>query len=181
MAWRNARSSSTMRTRAVALAGAIETSRFGVLNVPRPSKVEECNTCRHSTIEVLVTESSFSDLHHHTLPDERVLYETAIALAESATLVDATPRMLRAICQALNWEYGALWRVDRAASVLRLVATWHGSSLPFDEFSAASGAQTFTAGVGLPGRCWASRKPAWIPDVAQDTNFPRAAFASRVG
>jgi two-component system, sensor histidine kinase and response regulator len=129
-----------------------------------------------------VTEpSSLSDSQPGTQTDQRVLYETACALAESATLVDATPRMLKAICEALNWEYGALWRVDRAAAVLRVVATWHAPSLPFDEFASASVSQAFASGIGLPGRVWATSTPAWIPDVARDANFPRASFAGRVG
>ena len=73
--------------------------------------------------------SSLSDPQPGTRPDQRVLYETACALVESSTLADATPRMLKAICEALNWEYGALWRVDAAASVLRVVGVWHAASI----------------------------------------------------
>jgi two-component system, sensor histidine kinase and response regulator len=128
-----------------------------------------------------VTEpSSLTDLQRGTRPERRVLHETACALVESSTLADATPRMLKAICEALNWEYGALWRVDRAASVLRLVGAWHAPSLPFDEFASAS-VRTFAPGVGLPGRVWANLTPVWIPDVAQDSNFPRASAASGAG
>ena len=125
--------------------------------------------------------SSLSDPQPGTRPDQRVLYETACALVESSTLADATPRMLKAICEALNWEYGALWRVDAAASVLRVVGVWHAASMPFDEFVAASNARTFESGIGLPGRVWASLAPAWIPDVARDANFPRSSFANHVG
>src|SRR5262245_57458677 len=89
--------------------------------------------------------------------------------------------MLRAIGEALNWEYGALWQADHAAAGAKCVATWHAPSLPFGEFAAASLDQTFRAGIGLPGRVWAARAPAWIPDVVRDSNFPRAAFADRVG
>jgi PAS domain S-box-containing protein len=119
--------------------------------------------------------------HAHTRMHQQVVYETACALAESATLVEAAPRMLEAICGALGWDYGGLWVVDRAAAHLRWAARWHASSLPFDEFAAVSRGTAFAAGGGLPGRVWSSRQPAWIPDVVRDPNFPRAAEAERAG
>jgi PAS domain S-box-containing protein len=125
--------------------------------------------------------TSSADSQERARAQQRVLYETACALAESTTLVDAAPRMLRAICEALDWEYGAMWCVDRAQSVLEIVATWHAATLPFEEFASASHAMKFEAGVGLPGRVWQSLRPAWIPDIVHDANFPRAAFAHRVG
>src|SRR5206468_5460838 len=51
-------------------------------------------------------------------------YATARVLAESARLAEATPRILEAICTTLGWEYGALWRVDQQAGVLRCVSVW---------------------------------------------------------
>jgi signal transduction histidine kinase/CheY-like chemotaxis protein len=110
-----------------------------------------------------------------------VLYATARALAESATLAEATPQMLQSICEALGWEHGALWTVDRDAGVLRCIGTWHPPSLDFGEFEAVSRRTEFRRGVGLPGRVWAAGRPAWIPDVVLDTNFPRAPFAARAG
>ncbi|MBF8301155.1 MAG: barA 2, partial [Acidobacteria bacterium] len=102
-------------------------------------------------------------------------------LAESPTLVEAAPRMLKAVCEALGWQFGALWEVDRARGVLRCVGMWQPASLPFEEFAAVTLESTFTPGTGLPGRVWASSQPAWIPDVTRDANFPRAPFARRVG
>jgi two-component system, sensor histidine kinase and response regulator len=110
-----------------------------------------------------------------------VLYETAHALASSATLSEGVPRTLAAVCQALDWEYGALWNVDRPANLLRCVATWSLPSLSFEAFVEASRRASFAPGVGLPGRVWASGAPAWIPDVLQDANFPRAKAAARDG
>ena len=111
----------------------------------------------------------------------RLVYETARALAESSTLAEAAPRMLESICRALGWEHGALWSVDKARMVLRCVANWHQPTLQFDEFTAMSQEVEFASGVGLPGRVWAARQSAWIPDVVHDSNFPRASLADRAG
>ncbi len=106
-------------------------------------------------------------------------YATALALAESASLADATPRILRAICQSLGWAHGALWQV--ADDGIRCVETWHEPSLTLEKFEAASKASRFAPGIGLPGRVWESRRPAWIPDVVQDANFPRSSIADAEG
>ena len=113
--------------------------------------------------------------------DEHVLYATARALAESETMEDAPTRMLRAICDAVGWQYGAIWEVDRGRNVMRCVATWHSPELPFEEFGSVTRQSLFPPGVGLPGRVWSAAEPAWIPDVTLDRNFPRAAAAERAG
>src|SRR5438093_1415191 len=110
-----------------------------------------------------------------------IVREIARALGESATLIEAAPRMLAAVCESLGWEYGALWEVDRGGKTLHCVGTWHASSLQVTEFVEISRTTRFTRGVGLPGRVWDSGRPAWIPDVVGDQNFPRAAAADRVG
>ena len=109
------------------------------------------------------------------------LFETAGALAESPTLEEAAPRMLKAVCEALGWQCAAVWQVNRARDTLRCVGTWGQPGLPLDEFTATTLAQTFARGVGLPGRVWELREPIWIRDVTSDPNFPRAAVADRAG
>ena len=47
--------------------------------------------------------------------------------------------------------------------------------LPLDEFTAATRAHTFERGVGLPGRVWECREPAWIRDVTRDDELPSRA------
>jgi two-component system sensor histidine kinase/response regulator len=106
---------------------------------------------------------------------------TARSLTESVSLHEAAPKILQAICETLDWDHGALWRIDAAAGHIRCVETWHPSSVAFPDFETASRQVTFTPGIGLPGRVWASGKPVWIPDAAEDTNFPRASIAAREG
>jgi PAS domain S-box-containing protein len=102
-------------------------------------------------------------------------------LAESGRLADATPRILEAICTTLGWEYGALWQVDQPANHLRFVDIWRAPGSSFTEFEALSRRTTFERGVGLPGRVWASGRPAFIPNVWQDANFPRSSVAEAEG
>ena len=110
-----------------------------------------------------------------------VQYEIARAVASSDTLAEATRTILGTICEALGWEHGALWYVDVKTNCLRCVATWHTPERSFDAFEEASLRSTFSPGVGLPGRVWKTRQPAWIRDVVQDSNFPRASAAEQAG
>jgi two-component system, sensor histidine kinase and response regulator len=105
----------------------------------------------------------------------------ARALVSARTIDEAAPKILESICEALGWEHGALWSIDRTAAVLRCTEIWTTPGTHFPEFDAASRALTFPPGVGLPGRVWQTGEPAWIPDVTRDRNFPRSAVASREG
>ncbi len=110
-----------------------------------------------------------------------VEHATAHALASAASLDEAAPRVLEAICESLGWEHGAYWTIDPSADLLRCANIWTLAGLTFPEFDSASCAATFPRGDGLPGRVWASGHPAWIPDVTKDANFPRAPVATREG
>jgi two-component system sensor histidine kinase/response regulator len=108
-------------------------------------------------------------------------FATAQTLAESETLSDVLPRILSAVCEALGWDFGAVWERDRSAGLLKCVASWHAASSPYAAFEAASRKAAFARGAGLPGRVWSSVQPAWIPDVASEKSFPRAEDAAREG
>ncbi len=105
-------------------------------------------------------------------------YAVTRVLAESSTLSDATPRILQAICEAVGWEVGTIWRVDHSANVLRCVDVWHVPSVKDSAFEKLTREITFSRGIGLPGRVWAEGQPAWIIDVVHDPNFPRAKAAA---
>ncbi|HLY37658.1 MAG TPA: GAF domain-containing protein, partial [Candidatus Binatia bacterium] len=110
-----------------------------------------------------------------------VQYETTRILAEGTPLEDVAPRILRAVCECLGWVYGALWRLDAEADVLRCVETWNTPGVEVPRFDAVTRAAAFPKGVGLPGRVWEGGEPLWIADVVRDANFPRAAIAAREG
>jgi len=110
-----------------------------------------------------------------------VQYTVARVLAETTAFDEAAPKILEAICECLDWPVGAVWTVDEPAEVLRCLELWHAPSVNVPEFEALSRSRTFSPGIGLPGRVWENRAPAWIRDVTQDSNFPRAPVAVREG
>jgi len=105
----------------------------------------------------------------------------ARALLDAASIDEAAPKILEAICDSLGWEHGALWVLDSDRTALRCARVWNPPSHQFPDFDAASRSATFPPGIGLPGRVWAQAAPVWIPDVALDTNFPRGPIAAREG
>jgi two-component system sensor histidine kinase/response regulator len=109
------------------------------------------------------------------------LYAVTGVLAESATLDEATPRILRALCESSGWDFGAIWERDHDAGVVRCVDLWRRPGVGCDEFEAVTRQSAFPPDVGLPGRVWASEQPLWVGDVTRDDNFPRTAAAARCG
>ncbi|WHZ16203.1 MAG: PAS/PAC sensor hybrid histidine kinase [Nitrospira sp.] len=108
-------------------------------------------------------------------------YAVTRVLAESRTLEEAGPKILQAICESLEWELGVFWRLDRQGSVLRCLEVWQSPGLNAEEFVLATWQHAFALGKGLPGRIWQGGQPTWIMDVAQESNFPRADTAAKVG
>ena len=126
---------------------------------------------------------------HKKLEEERrckerhlaVQYAVTRALDESANLLKAAPKIIQAVCENTGWDMGVIWTIDHQANLLRCMEIWRIPSVEFTEFEEVSRSFTFSSGIGMPGRVWASRKPEWIVDVPHDTNFPRAPYAARAG
>jgi PAS domain S-box-containing protein len=112
---------------------------------------------------------------------QRLHFAATRVLAEAATLRDAAPRLLQAICESLGWDVGSIWIVARSANQLRCVDVWHAPTVEFSSFEKITRDTAFSPGVGMPGRVWSSGKPAWIPNVVEDPNFPRAPYALKEG
>src|SRR6266850_5392998 len=111
----------------------------------------------------------------------RAQYTVTQLLAEATTIEEVTPKILQTVCEFLLWDLGALWSLDRQASVLRCVEVWHKESVKVPQFEAVTRERTLRTGVGLPGRVWSRHEPAYIPDVTKDANFPRGPIAAREG
>lgn len=102
-------------------------------------------------------------------------------LAEAPSLAEATEPLLQAICEAIGWEMGELWHVDRDANLLRWDGAWHAPGLAVAGFVAMSRTHTFTRGSGLPGHVWATGRPASVTDLMQSEDVLRSATAAAAG
>src|SRR5215510_6161812 len=108
-------------------------------------------------------------------------YKTTRVLVESATLVEAMPQILQAVCESLDWVMGTRWSIDPEAQVLRCEEMWVAPGRPLHELIDVNRQFTFERGIGLPGRVWSTGRAAWIVDVVRDANFPRAPAAAAGG
>lgn len=102
-------------------------------------------------------------------------------LADAADVEQAVPLILRRVCENLDWQIGAFWRVDSHVQKLRCDAVWNCLGSRANAFERVTRETLFAHGVGLPGRVWASGRATWIEDVVSDPNFPRAAAAAEAG
>ncbi len=108
-------------------------------------------------------------------------YAVTNLLASAESLEMAAPEILKAICEGLGWELGAIWVVEDSGETMQCLDVWHLPHLEFPDFVSATRQIKFRRGAGLPGRVWASSQSAWIPDVPNDANFPRAPLAEAEG
>ncbi|PYS41389.1 MAG: hypothetical protein DMG14_07470 [Acidobacteria bacterium] len=115
--------------------------------------------------------------------DRRLAAQFAVtrALAESSSLAEATPKLLQYVCEALDWELGELWYVNAESNTLHIEGSWHVPTCEVEEFEKAGRKTILFPGIDLVGRVLASGQPAWVDNVVEDKNFPRAPIAERVG
>ncbi len=115
--------------------------------------------------------------------EKRLLTQNAVVtiLAQATDLLDASGKLLRAICENMGWDAGDIWLVDLNANALLFVDLWHRDDDNFIPFAEASRGMRFVRGQGLPGKVWEEGRPIWVPDVSDASPFPRAKTAYQAG
>ena len=108
-------------------------------------------------------------------------YETTRVLAEADSPTQATLKILETICESLDWDLGAFWRVDPHARRLRCATIWRRPKLVAPKFEAMTRAITLDRGAWLAGHVWAESQPAWIREFARNDMFLRRSVAEEEG
>ncbi len=111
----------------------------------------------------------------------KLLQEIAVTANDASTVEDAMQICVDKICEHTGWPVGHVFLLG-SNNVLVPSAIWH-LDYPerFEAFRKITEKATFASGIGLPGRVLNNGKPAWITDVTQDPNFPRAKLAGDIG
>lgn len=107
--------------------------------------------------------------------------KTIRILSESRSVEGAAAPLLEVIGTSFGWQIGALWTLDESSDRLRSAGIWTRQDYNPLRFTSATEEASFRRGEGLPGRVWATGRPAWICDITSDANFTRAATAEWEG
>jgi PAS domain S-box-containing protein len=128
-----------------------------------------------------------SDEHRETADPSReeqlsLLQTITMEVAAASDLWSALDVVLRRVCEKTGWVLGQAWMPNQDGTVLDCGPVCFCSGEDgLTKFRVASEGSHFRPGVGLPGRVWQLKRPAWIEDVTQDPNFPRSKAATKVG
>lgn len=99
---------------------------------------------------------------------------------ESSDVADAVKSALERVAEFTGWPIGQAFTIDAAGTAHSWLSS-HVSEARLVTFEQASSRLVLPAGVGLPGRVVAGGSSAWVMDVLDDPNFPRADAAREAG
>src|SRR6266852_2468439 len=111
-----------------------------------------------------------------------LLQVVAVAANEATSVEAALQFTLDRICEYTGWPVGHVYFVAPKRSELISTTLCHlEDALQFATFRQVTRETPLSIGRGLPGRVAENAKPLWIPDINEDTNFPRRSTALNLG
>jgi PAS domain S-box-containing protein len=108
-------------------------------------------------------------------------YETSRLLAASEPISETIPKLLQTVAKSLQWEVAEFWEVSGEPEELRIVHVWHAPGKQLAAFVKSSLKLSLSMFDGLPGLVLATRKPQWIPSIAECSHMVRKLEASQAG
>ena len=102
-------------------------------------------------------------------------------LAETDAVGDPLERILEAIGQSIEWDWGEFWRVDPDTKALRRASIWRAPHMAAASFDAPRSALSIARGSGLLGETWAQSRALWGAAGTADPVFGSRAVAEAAG
>lgn len=146
----------------------------------------------HAVAEPVISENgktallrgTFMDINERKQLEHRQALEHNVirVVAESETIDDAMPKIIKMVCETFGWDCGAYWRWDKRDRLLRCTEAWSINSSALREFVMLSKQQGLApTPAGLIRRVWSTGEPVWIADVSSEPSFLRASIAAKAG
>ena len=112
-----------------------------------------------------------------------LLHAIALSTTVSTNPAEFIQATLKNICTFKDLPVGHAYLIDpEDKNKLLPTESWFFSDKErFQEFKKVTMEMIFIRGIGLPGRILQTKKPAWIIDIQQDENFPRADLIHNTG
>jgi len=108
-------------------------------------------------------------------------HTVARSVTEADSVAAALKAVIRAVCEAQDWECGRFFRVDDEAGALHFAEFWSKPGPQFDVYIERSRKIVYTPGVGLAGKVWQSGEPMWVADITRDARVWQQAIAVEAG
>src|ERR1700751_5237561 len=109
--------------------------------------------------------------HQESEEQLNLLQTITMEVAAAGDLRSALEIVLRRVCEKTSWALGQAWLPNKQKILLECGPVWLCGGPELSDFRMASEENQFPPGIGLPGRVWQSKAPAWIEDVREDANF----------
>jgi diguanylate cyclase (GGDEF)-like protein/PAS domain S-box-containing protein len=111
----------------------------------------------------------------------RLEHTVARCVAEADSVSSALKAVIRAVCDAQDWDCGRYFQADDETGVLHFAEAWARPDSQFDAFIQGSAKLTYKAGEGIAGRVWQSGEAMWVADVTEDSRVSQKALATKAG
>jgi len=112
-----------------------------------------------------------------TVSHHAMQYSLTRIFSDSGTFGEAIPKILETIGEFMEWNLALFWEIDRHSNILHCQSSWRSpqSMNPgVKDFEMQMLESSVEKGMGLPGRVWASGKPIWVRDLAEEAISHRA-------
>ncbi len=109
--------------------------------------------------------------------------DIAVWVNEDNPIEKAMEISIRTICEYTEWPVGHYYALasEPWKGLVPSNIWYQKDPARFEEFRLVTEQTPLPPGVGLPGRVLQQGEPAWIMDVLQDSNFPRARDGRDIG